>query len=170
MLFGKTTEHIDTIKRVLKNVFSIKKLKELKYCLGIQIHRDRSRKLISINQRAYIKRLAEKFGMENCKDVHTPADSNSKLVKPTQKEAIGVKFPYRGLVGALRYVATCTRPDIAHAVDEVAKFCENMTSHTGLQLRRILKYLKTTQDIGIVFDSTSNGKLIGFADANWAIY
>lgn len=80
--------------------------------------------------------------MENCKDVHTPADSNSKLVKPMQHEDIGVKYPYRESLGALMYVATFTRPDIAHAVGEVAKFCENYDKSHWIAAKRILKYLK----------------------------
>ena len=77
-----------------------------------------------MNQQAYIRRLAEKFGLQKCKDIHTPADSNSKLVKILDKEVLVPKFPYRELVGSLMYVAKCTRPDIAYGVDEVAMFCE----------------------------------------------
>ena len=116
MLFGKSKEHIAEMKSALKQEFSIKELGDLKYCLGIEIHRKRDEHVIMMNQQAYIKRLSEKFEIENCKDVHTPADSNSKLVKMPEEEAFVPKFPYRELVGALMYIATCTRPDIAHAV------------------------------------------------------
>ena len=37
--------------------------------------------MISMNQRAYIKRLVEMFGVEKCKDVHTPANESEKLTK-----------------------------------------------------------------------------------------
>lgn len=86
MLFSKTNAHIASIKEALRREFSIKELGELKYCLGIEIHREREEKTIVMNQRAYAKRLAEKFGVDKCKDVHTPADSNSKLVKPSEDE------------------------------------------------------------------------------------
>ena len=99
--------------------------------------------IIKMNQRAYIKRLAEKFGVDNCKDVHTPADSNAKLAKVPDEEVFVPKFPYRELVGALMYVATCTRPDIAHVVGEVAKYCERYNKSHWTAAKRILKYLKT---------------------------
>jgi len=35
------------------------------------------------------------------------------------------KIPYRAIVGSLIYLATKTRPDIAHAVQQVAQFSEN---------------------------------------------
>ena len=88
---------------------------------------------------------------KNCKDVHTLADSNSKLVKKSEEEVFMPKFPYRELVGALMYVAKCTRPDIAHAVSEVAKFCERYGKSHCAAAKRILKYLKTTQEFSIKF-------------------
>lgn len=66
------------------------------------------------------------------------------------------------------YIATCTRPDIAYAVGEVAKFCERYGKAHWTAAKRILKYLKTTQDISIVFDGSNKGELIAYADANWA--
>ena len=65
------------------------------------------------------------------------------------------------------YIATCTRPDIAHAVGEVAKFCERYNKSHWTAAKRILKYLKTTQDMSNVFSGFNKGELIGFADANW---
>ena len=98
MLFCKTREHIEGIKNALKEEFSIKDLGDLKYCLGIEIHRKREDSVIKMNQKAYIKRLSEKFGVENCKDVHTSADSKSELIKMRQEEDFAPKYPYRELV------------------------------------------------------------------------
>ncbi|POM77343.1 RxLR effector candidate protein [Phytophthora palmivora] len=146
MIFSRTKDDIAEIKEALRSEFSIKELGDLKYCLGIEIHR--KREMIVMNQRAYIKRLAEKFGVDKCKDVYTPADSSAKLMKPSEDEYFVAKYPYRELVGALMYLATSTRPDIAYA--------------------RVLKYLKTTQDVGLVFNGGIKGELVGYADANWA--
>ncbi|CAH0473562.1 unnamed protein product [Peronospora belbahrii] len=57
-------------------------------------------------------------------DVPTPADSNSNLIKIPAGEVFVLKFPYRERIIALMYIAKRTRPDIAHAVGEAAKFCE----------------------------------------------
>ena len=66
------------------------------------------------------------------------------------------------------YVATCKRPDIAHAVGEVAKYCKRHGKSHWAAAKRIMKYPKTTQDRSNNFCSHSKGELIGFADANWA--
>ncbi|CAI5712611.1 unnamed protein product [Peronospora destructor] len=161
-------QHIDVIKRDRKTKFSIKELGELKYCLGIELLRDRQSKTIRMNQRAYIKRLAENFGIDKCKDVHTPTNESEKLTKLEKKEDFVPKWPYRELVGALMYVATCTRPDIMHAVGEVSKYCKNHGKQHWNAAQRVLKYLKTTADYSIVFNGKSKGELLGFADASWA--
>ena len=66
------------------------------------------------------------------------------------------------------YVATCTRPDIMHAVGGVAKYCEKYGKQHWIAAKRVLKYLKTTASYSIVFDGKCKQELIGFADASWA--
>ncbi|CEG48197.1 FOG: Transposon-encoded proteins with TYA, reverse transcriptase, integrase domains in various combinations [Plasmopara halstedii] len=53
----------------------------LKFWIGIEIRRDLVKKTIYMDQRAYIKRLAENFGIDKCKEVHTPANESEKLIK-----------------------------------------------------------------------------------------
>uniref|UniRef100_H3GT68 Reverse transcriptase Ty1/copia-type domain-containing protein n=2 Tax=Phytophthora ramorum TaxID=164328 RepID=H3GT68_PHYRM len=54
MIFSRTKAEIGEIKKALKREFSIKELGELKYCLGIEIHRNRDDKTIVMNQRAMV--------------------------------------------------------------------------------------------------------------------
>ena len=166
MLFCKTKEHVEDIKRALKTEFSIKDLGKLNDCLWIEIFRKREERMIKINQRAYNNRLSEKFGVEECKDMHTAADSNSNLTKSLDEEAFVSKLTYRELFGALMYIATCTRPDIAYAVGEVDKVCERYEKAHWVAAKRILKYSSTAQYIGIVFSGGNKGEFIEYADAN----
>ena len=124
VIFARTQENLDGIKQSLKTEFCIKEPGELKYCLGIEMHRTRPNKTICMNQRSYIRHLTEKFGVDSCKDVHNPSNESGKLSKLEPSEEFIGKWPYRELVGALMYIATCTRPEIMHAVGEAAKHCE----------------------------------------------
>nr|CCA24979.1 hypothetical protein TcasGA2_TC002223 [Albugo laibachii Nc14] len=115
--------------------------------------------MLFMDQKCYIKNLADNSGITMCKDVHTPADSNSKLVKMQDDEKFVPKLSCRKLVGALTYVMTCIRPDIENALGEVAKYCERYNKSHWMASKRILKYLKTTMNYGIRFNDLNKESL-----------
>lgn len=53
-------------KRFFSSKFDMKDLGEAAYVLGIQIHRDRSRGILGLSQRAYIEKVLKKFNMHKC--------------------------------------------------------------------------------------------------------
>ena len=57
--------------------------------------------------------------------------------------------PYRQLVGSLMYLANGTRPDLAHALNSVARFCANPGRAHWNALKWILRYLVGTKDLCI---------------------
>ena len=92
--------------------------------------------------------------MDKCKDVYTPTNESEHLTKCRQDDDVVSTRPYREIVSALMYVATCTRPAIMHTVEEVAKYCQSHGKQHWIAAKRILKYLKTTKSYSIVFDET----------------
>ena len=77
------------------------------------------------------------------------------------------KIPYRKVVGGLLYLVVNTWPDIAYAVSEVSKYCQDPGLRHWKAVKRILRYLKGTADYGILLGG-DNLKLIGYTDADWA--
>lgn len=65
------------------------------------------------------------------------------------------------------YLAVCTRPDIAHTVSALAQFNDKPSDHHWGAAKRVLRYLKGTADYSLHFRRPI-GKLIGYADADWA--
>jgi hypothetical protein len=53
---------------------------------------------------------------------------------------------YRSLVGALMYLATCTRPDIAYVVGQLSMYMAVPTVEHWMIAKRVLRYLKGTQE------------------------
>ena len=63
---------------------------------------------------------------------------------------------------------TKTRPDIAFAVGNVARFCSEPTEVHWSAVKRIMRYLKGTQDLGLLYHKHSTAlSCIGYADADW---
>jgi hypothetical protein len=78
--------------------------------------------------------------------------------------------PYRQLVGALGYLLSGTRPDLAHAVRNLGMYLAEF-DHTHFELgSHVLRYLKHTTDFGLVMDIGTGRKIEPklFTDADYA--
>jgi len=63
---------------------------------------------------------------------------------------------YRQLIGSLMQLATSTRPDIAYSVSDLSQFFPNPARRHWTLARRVVNYLKTTQD-SVLFLSSEQG-------------
>lgn len=77
-----------------------------------------------------------------------------------------LKVLYRELIGSLIYLAQETRPDIAHAMSALSRWCTSYKKLHWTCAKRVLRYLKGTIDHGLCYTKTGKN-LIGFTDANW---
>jgi hypothetical protein len=50
------------------------------YVIGIEVHRDRSKGKLYLSQRAYIKKMLERYGMKSSKPSPAPIARGDKLV------------------------------------------------------------------------------------------
>ncbi|XP_068730639.1 uncharacterized protein [Montipora capricornis] len=139
---------------------------ELKYFLGMQVIQEDGK--VWIGQPSYTENILKKFGMENCKAVATPADPNSKLTQADSDNVPYNQFEYQSVVGSLLYLSSVSRPDIAFAVSNVARYSSNPTKEHWVALKRILRYLKGTVNYGILFTCNVESECVGFSDADWA--
>ncbi|XP_035211735.1 secreted RxLR effector protein 161-like [Stegodyphus dumicola] len=73
--------------------------------------------------------------------------------------------PFINLIGLLMYLSVATRPDITYDVNFSSQFNNPGKEHWHAA-KRIIRYLKGTQDQGLIY--TKTGKpLIAFVDADW---
>ena len=74
---------------------------------------------------------------------------------------------YRPLVGSLNYAAVVSRPDIADAVGQVARFLAAPTQTHWTAAQRILRYLKGTMDMGVVYSKDKPTNPEAWSDASF---
>ena len=96
---------------------------------------------ISLCQPTYTREILRRFGMENSKSIATPVDQGSRLMKATENDQTVNQELYQSAVGSLLYLSTKTRPDIAFAVGNVARFCSQPNNEHWKAVKRILCYL-----------------------------
>ena len=86
LIAGANVELVEYVKKVLKQRFSMKDLGEAKFCLGLQIVRSRSEKLLWLTQEHYMKRVVEKFGMEDARGSAIPLSPGTDMTRIQESE------------------------------------------------------------------------------------
>ena len=155
---------LQKIKDHIARKFEAKDLGELKSFLGIQVRQ--STEEIWIGQPAYTRKMLEKFGMNNSKPVATPVESCSKLLIESGEKCD--QQLYQAAVGSLLYLSVWTRPDIAYAVGNVAKFCSDPSKEHSTAVKRIFRYLQGTTNSGLSYVRSNKSSCVGFSDSDWA--
>lgn len=164
IICGNNAAEIDHFKETISKRFDMKDLGDLSNILGLKVIRDRPARILEINQEEYIDEVLQRFGMSDCKPVGTPAEGYLERCPNGE-----VSRDYMSLVGSLLYAAMVTRPDISFAVQALGRHLQSSSDAHWTAGKRILRYLKGTKDIGLVYGESAHGiTLKGFADADWA--
>ncbi|GJX35750.1 retrotransposon protein, putative, ty1-copia subclass [Tanacetum coccineum] len=166
---------IGSAKSLLKKEFDMKELGEAKKILGMEIVRDRSRKILRVSQSGYVSKILNNFRIDNGKSVQMPLGGHFKLslkdcpVRDCDVERMS-KVPYANAVGSLMYLMVCTRPDIAYAVSVVSRYLANPGKNHWEAVKWILKYLRGTANVGLVYgtDRGNHVDVTGFVDSDYA--
>nr|KYP59970.1 Retrovirus-related Pol polyprotein from transposon TNT 1-94 [Cajanus cajan] len=172
LIVRKDVSRIDRLKKKLGESFAMKDMGAAKQILGIRIIRDREKWKLWLSQEQYIKRVLQRFQIENAKAVSTPFATHFKLsVKqsPSNKaEKLDMeRVPYASAVGSLMYAMVCTRPYIAHAVGTVSRFLSNPGREHWNSVKWILRYLHGTVDMKLCFGG-DKPTLVGYSDSDMA--
>ncbi|KAJ3455235.1 hypothetical protein MRS44_013835 [Fusarium solani] len=143
---------------------------EFKWYLGIRVIRDRPNRKIYLCQDAYVEKIARKFKLCDSKlRVPSVPITTIPLVKydgQASKEEIKA---YQERVGSLMYIAVMTRPDIAHAAAQLARFLTNPSTEHLAAANQCIRYLYTTRFLAIVYDGMHAGEALVIAsDASFA--
>ena len=127
LIAGSSIEEINNLKKQLSKQFAMKDLGAAKQILGIRIIRDKANGTLKLSQSEHVKKVLNRFNMNEAKPVSTPLGSHFKLSKEqspkTEEERDHMsKVPYASAIGSLMYAMVCTRPDIAHAMGVMSRF------------------------------------------------
>ena len=126
ILTGNNLETIAYVTKLLDQTFSINDLGIMKFFLGLEVAR--SSHGIHLCQRKYVLDILSDFGMLGSHPTSTHMDYSTRL-----SASMGTPLSetsassYRRLIAQLIYL-TNTRPDIAHAVQQLNQYMANPTS------------------------------------------
>ena len=179
LLAATSRPFMDKVKAKLAAKFKMRDLGKATYALGIEIKRDRRKRIIKLSQRQYIKNVLDRYGMKDCKPISTPMAVNAKITADQPDDNTvhhsmsinGIEVTYPSVVGSLMYAMLGTRPDIAFLVGVLGRFAAAPKKHHWEMAKRALRYLKHTMDMDLCYNGNDvNSDLIfhGFSDADWS--
>ncbi|XP_070004970.1 secreted RxLR effector protein 161-like [Nicotiana sylvestris] len=106
--------------------------------------------------------------MEALKVIDTPIATTTRLDMDKTGSPMNQTM-YRGIIETLIYIIA-SRPDIVFNVGLYARFQSNRKESHLKASKRILRYLKGTQDLVLYYPSGDSFNLIGYGDADYAGY
>ncbi|GJT33875.1 putative RNA-directed DNA polymerase [Tanacetum coccineum] len=164
IIMGNHIPSLQSVKAYLGKCFAMKDLGEATFILGIKIYRDRSRRLIGLCQSAYMDKILKRYRMDNSKRGYIPMQERLDLNKTQGASTPGeVKrmqnVPYASAVGSIMYAVRCTRPDVAFAQNITSRFQQNPGEPHWTAVKTILKYLRNTKDMFLVYGGNPEAEL-----------
>jgi len=104
--------------------------------------------------------------MSDCTPLSTPM--SAKPHKILDAEFNAKEMPFVKLIGKLLYASNCTRSDITACVDYLNRYMSNPHVENWLQAKRVLRYLKGTQNKGLMFNRNVPFTPIAWQDSSFA--
>nr|GEV25973.1 ribonuclease H-like domain-containing protein [Tanacetum cinerariifolium] len=163
ILTASSTTLLQQLIDSLHREFDMTNLGALNYFFGISAIRHSTGLFLS--QRKYDVQLFERTHMVNCNPSQTPVDTEFKL----GPDGVSVQDPtmYRSLAWGLQYF-TFTRPDLSYAVQQICLYMHDPREPHLVALKRILRYVQGTLDLGLHLYASSTTFLVGYTNADWA--
>nr|XP_043611481.1 uncharacterized mitochondrial protein AtMg00810-like [Erigeron canadensis] len=164
LVIGSDPTSVSQLKTFLHKQFTIKDLGFLNYFLGLKVHYPNDG--IVLTQRKYTQELLAETGFLDAKPVVTQLPQNMKFSDPCSPY-LKDQSTYRSLIGKLNFL-TYTRPDLAFAVQTLSQFMKNPQQIHLDGVHHLLRYLKGTNEKGILLNGSTNLSLHAYSDSDWA--
>ena len=162
------TKYIDEFISSLETKgFTLTKEGTFSEFLGIKFTENKDAGTITLTQKGLIKKIISATNLENCNPNWTPAATTALGMDP-DGELMTEEWSYPSIVGMLLYLSMNTRPDIAFAVRQVARFSYSPKQSHASAVKQIVRYLSRTWDKGTVVKPTNILQLDCYVDADFA--
>lgn len=170
LFYSKSTIAIDNIIDSLrdKHDIAIRKEGDADGFLGVNVARCADNKLV-LTQTGLTERIVKALGLcsSHSTSIGTPAETAPLPKDAAGPAAIG-NFNYAAIVGMLLYLSGHSRPDIAFAVHQCARYTFKPSRRHEQALIRIGRYLKGTMHRGMILTPTDSPTIECYPDADFA--
>ena len=159
--------------------FTIEEKSELTWVLGIRVKHTRADRQLALSQELYVKDMLRRYAPHlatTMRSFDSPMADDVQY-SPEQCPAAGsqeaedmapLRETYMSVVGALLWLAACTRPDLTYTTSVLARFVSNPARIHYVAMQRVLAYLQTTPDVSLVLRPGSKQSGVDiYTDSSW---
>jgi Reverse transcriptase (RNA-dependent DNA polymerase) len=152
ILTGPTDKELDEAVKAMKATgLDLTVEGKIEDFLGVNIDRHEDGTFHMSQPRLIDQILKEmRLNSPNVNVKQTPALVSKILKRGTGTEPFDGHFNYRSIIGKLNFLTSSTRPDIAYAVHQAARFSADLKQDHGKAVEWICRYLAGTRDKGII--------------------
>ena len=133
-----------------KNTYRMEDQGDITDYLGINFDKDEEGNLV-MTQPHLINQIIDEVKVKRGEKTRsTPALSTKLLKRCSDEPSVECPFDYRKVIGKLNYLEKSSRPDIAYAVHQCARFCSDPKQEHIDAVIHLVKYLKGTSTQGVL--------------------
>jgi hypothetical protein len=121
----------------------------LQWLVGIEIIRDREKRLLWLSQSDYLDTIANLVDRTDYRH-ETPMKREDLLAYNKRASLLSIRR-YQRKVGSILYAAVITRPDVAFAAARLARFNANPGPQHHAAADQALLYLRSTKTLALQF-------------------
>ncbi|KAK8999949.1 hypothetical protein V6N11_082087 [Hibiscus sabdariffa] len=85
---------------------------------------------------------------------------------PQERERMS-QVPYASAIGSIMYAMICTRPDLSYTLSMTSRYQANPGEGHWVAVKNILKYLRRTKDVLLVYGGEEELGIKGYTDARF---
>lgn len=164
----KGSRYFDEFWKTLDTKWKLKDLQGfLEAYVGVQIERDIEKRKLAMDQEVALNEIVNFYGMKNAKSRGTPMVTGLVLSRAASDCEVTDK-PFRSALGSLMHPMRWTRPDIAYHVGYLSQVMSKPTDEAWKALMEVVRYIKGTASLQLVYKGRDNFDLIGYVDSDWA--
>ena len=152
------------VREAIATDFVCKFLGIAKYVLGLEI--EQTPRGIRLSQRAYTRRILERFGMSECHPVGTPLPPGTYPRRAVDTEPHDQK-QYQSIVGSIMYLAIGTRPDLAFTCSILGQYSSRPNQEHHTAAKHALRYIAGSQ-CSLWYPARATNLVDIYGDASYA--
>jgi hypothetical protein len=168
ILCGPNANEIRIILSDLASLFDITDEGEIDAYLGVKVTRPNADTIV-LTQPHLIQQILDDMGMKmNTKTKDKAAPSSTILRRDLDGEPFDEKWDYRSIIGKLNFLEKSTRPEIAYAVHQCARFASNPRKSHANAVKYLCRYLAATKDKGLILQADPTKSFEVHVDCDFA--